>query len=146
MIERYFDRLERDILYFRNIRSYSLYKKVYSSKQGFMSGSVIFMDESILEFSEVKDVESEYRIKYRYHYMNKDKDLIFRYDNANHFSNIATFPHHKHLEDDVMESDEPGLFDVLLEIARMESMKTYLVSVRKRSFPGRLIQTLFDNG
>jgi len=126
MIEKYFDRLEKDILFFKNILSYSLCKKIYSSKQGFMSGIIVFMDESILDFAEVKDVESEGKIKYRYHYIDRDKSLVFRYDNANHFNNIRTFPHHKHLADDVIESSEPRLFDILLEIAKVESMKMYL--------------------
>jgi len=45
--------------------------------------------------------------------------MIFRYDNAEHHKNIKTFPHHKHLENSVIESPEKNLFDVLLEIEAM---------------------------
>ena len=48
--------------------------------------------------------------------MDKEKVLIFRYDNATHHKNIKTYPHHKHLTDSVTESYEVKLFDVLLEI------------------------------
>ena len=52
--------------------------------------------------------------------MARDHNCIFRYDNAPHHRNIATFPHHKHSGEDILESTEPTLFDVLLEIAQQE--------------------------
>ena len=51
--------------------------------------------------------------------MNKEKIIIFRYDNATHHKNIKTYPHHKHLKDSVIESYEMNLFDILLDIASM---------------------------
>jgi len=119
MIEKYFEEIENLISYFEKIRSYTLTKKIYNDKQGFISGTIIFDDESQLEFVEVKNVEFEEKIKYRYHYMDKKKKIIFRYDNAEHHKNIKTYPHHKHLKDSVIESLEQNLFDVLLEIEEM---------------------------
>jgi len=119
MIEKYFEEIENLISYFEKIRSYTLTKKIYNDKQGFISGTIIFDDESQLEFVEVKNVEFEEKIKYRYHYMDKEKKIIFRYDNAEHHKNIKTYPHHKHLKDSVIESLEQNLFDVLLEIEEM---------------------------
>ncbi len=46
--------------------------------------------------------------------------MIFRYDNAPHHVEIATFPHHKHEVDDIKESLEPSLDEVLLEIAQKQ--------------------------
>ena len=48
--------------------------------------------------------------------MDENDALIFRYDNAAHFPELRSFPDHKHLPHDVVESEEPNLTDVLLEI------------------------------
>ena len=47
--------------------------------------------------------------------MDKDGNLIFRYDNAPHH-HISSFPHHKHLPEEIEESKEKGLIEVLKEI------------------------------
>ncbi|MGR3178978.1 MAG: toxin-antitoxin system TumE family protein [Candidatus Anammoxibacter sp.] len=116
MIEKYFIEIDKTISYFKDIRSYSLNKKIYNDRQGFVSGTIIFDDDSQLDFTEVKNVELEGKIKYRYHYMDKDNELIFRYDNANHYKDIKNCPHHKHLKETIIESPELNLFDILLEI------------------------------
>lgn len=67
-------------------------------------------------------MEVKEKLKYRYHYMNEANQLIFRYDNANHHPQIKTFPHHKHIKDGVIESSEPHLFNILLEIAQSYSL------------------------
>ncbi|MFM6663415.1 MAG: DUF6516 family protein, partial [Microcystis panniformis] len=69
---------------------------------------------------EVKNTDTKPKIKYRYHYMNEAQTMIFRYDNAPHHVEIATFPHHKHEVDDIKESLEPSLEQVLLEIAEKQ--------------------------
>jgi len=119
MIEKYFEEIEQMISYFRNIRTYTLIKKIYNDKQGFITGFIIFKDDTILEFAEVKDVDVKPKLKYRYHYMDTKRKLIFRYDNARHHKELMTYPHHKHIEDKVLESSEINLFDVLLEIEQI---------------------------
>ncbi len=85
MIQAYFTRIENILQNFPNIRSYSVRKKVYSVRQGFISGSVTFDSEHTLDFAEVKDTDMRNKIKYRYQYMNENREMIFRYDNAPHF-------------------------------------------------------------
>ncbi len=46
--------------------------------------------------------------------------MIFRYDNAPHH-NVSTFPHHKHLADSVVGSEERGIVDVLSEVEHLIS-------------------------
>ena len=48
--------------------------------------------------------------------MDKNRRLIFRYDNVPHFPKIKTHPHHKHTKDKVIESKAPGLLEVIQEI------------------------------
>jgi hypothetical protein len=57
--------------------------------------------------------------------MNKEGDLIFRYDNAPHHQklNLSTFPHHKHdrHEDNIVISTAPFLEVVFQEIQQIIS-------------------------
>jgi hypothetical protein len=51
--------------------------------------------------------------------MDKNNNLIFRFDNAKHHKELKTYPHHKHSFDMVCESHEVDLFDILLEIQKL---------------------------
>lgn len=83
-----------------------------------ISGYVMFRTRWILEFDEIITQERNQinKMKYRYHVMDKGKQLIFRYDNVPHFPKIKTYPHHKHTKDKVIESQAPGLLEVVNEI------------------------------
>ena len=101
--------------------NYSSTIKIYSTLKGFIEGRIIFVDESVLDFMEVKDIEEELKEKYKYHYMDKDKNLIFRYDNSKHHKEIATFPHHKHTPNGIEESSEPNIEEIMKEIEKIIS-------------------------
>jgi hypothetical protein len=79
----------------------------------FSEGRIVFYNGNILEFAESITPD---RVRYRYHYMNADGALIFRYDNVPHYPEFATFPHHKHLQGTVMESDQVNLKQVVEEV------------------------------
>ena len=119
MIETYFDQVESILQTFPHISTYTLRKKVYNSKQGYIGGSITFENGYRLDFIQVKDVDTAAKLKYRYQYMDEKQVLIFRYDNAPHHKSMGTFPHHKHTLSQVLENPEPTLRDVLLEIVRM---------------------------
>mgnify|MGYP001607395087 FL=1 len=72
----------------------------------------------MLEFDEIITQERNQinKLKYRYHVMDKNKQLILRYDNVPHFPKIKTHPHHKHTEHRVIESQSPGLLEVIDEV------------------------------
>ena len=120
MIEAYFLQIEQTIREFPNVRYLSLTKKIYNASQGYINGSIIFENNHRLDFVEVKNTDTKPKIKYRYHYMNEAQVMIFRYDNAPHHVEIVSFPHHKHEVDDIKESLEPSLEQVLLEIAEKQ--------------------------
>ncbi|RJP34205.1 MAG: hypothetical protein C4527_02855 [Candidatus Omnitrophota bacterium] len=48
MIEAYFESYEKTIQTFPPIQSYSLYKKIYNVKQGFIRGMILFDDNARL--------------------------------------------------------------------------------------------------
>jgi hypothetical protein len=101
------------------VNSYNLIEKVYSEERGYIEGKIVFLDDSCLDFLEVINAGHSAKIKYRYHYMSDQNRLIFRYDNARHYPNIPSFPHHKHVKDTIEESKEPNIAGVLSEIERI---------------------------
>jgi len=116
MIEEYFLQTEKVLQDFPNIRSYALNKKTYNNRQGSINRRIVFNNGYLLEFTEVVDTEEPGKIKYRYHYMDASQKLIFRYDNAPHYPQVKSFPHHKHTTRVIKASKEPSLQDILLEI------------------------------
>lgn len=84
----------------------------------FLRGDVYFIDNSRLHFRELHVRKGEpYKKAYSYHYQNADENLIFRYDNAPHYPDLVTAPHHKHRgENDVISASPPDLEEVLKEI------------------------------
>ncbi len=120
MVAKYFTELEEQISLFQSIiTTYSVTTKYYNNNKGFISGNIIFINESKLNFKEVKDIEFHKKDKYSYHFMNSSDEIIFRYDNAYHHPEIETFPHHKHLAENIEKSQEPELFDILIEISKI---------------------------
>ena len=83
-----------------------------------LSGVLVFRSGHVLEFDEIlkQTKDTAERVKYRYHVMDKDNNLVFRYDNVPHHKNVKTFPHHKHIADTVIDSDAPTLLDVVYEV------------------------------
>jgi len=76
-----------------------------------------FLSRYLLELNESVIVEAEHirHLGYRYHFQNSENNLVFRYDNTPHFPEINTFPHHKHLKDNVVAVDKPSILKVIKE-------------------------------
>jgi hypothetical protein len=49
--------------------------------------------------------------RYAYH-ISKGSELIIRWDNAPHHKQIKTYPHHKHINENVLESREVTIDDI----------------------------------
>jgi hypothetical protein len=86
--------------------------------EGNLQGRLRFWDNSLLVFSEVLVTQGVIlqKVEYSYHYQTADGTLIFRYDNSPHHRQIATFPHHKHTTEGIVDSRPLHLIDVLREI------------------------------
>lgn len=84
----------------------------------FLRVKVYFIDNSLLHFRELfVGQERSFKKTYSYHYQRSDGTIVFRYDNAPHFPELPTAPHHKHIgENDVTASEPPDLQFVLKEI------------------------------
>jgi hypothetical protein len=76
-----------------------------------------FSQTHLLEINEaivIADNKLDF-LDYRYHFQDENNCLIFRYDSTPHFPKLPNFPHHKHLPDDTIPSDKPGITEVLKE-------------------------------
>ena len=78
---------------------------------------VRFPSGYMLELNEAVIVEKGQfmHLGYRYHFQDKQNNLVFRYDNTPHFPGLEGFPHHKHLPDKVSGADEPSILNVIEE-------------------------------
>lgn len=73
----------------------------------FRNDSKLFIKEYVFENKERK---------YAYHWADASGNLICRWDNAKHWPDISTSPHHKHTRSQVLESTETSVSDVLNRI------------------------------
>lgn len=87
-----------------------------SAFRGFIAGVLKFEDESELHFREFIDTTFlEPRLMYSYHYQDGQKQLIFRYDNAEH-KPLLSQPEHKHTPTGIEISSASPLIEILDEI------------------------------
>jgi hypothetical protein len=92
-------------------------KKYVNEKSLFACKILItFSDKSILDVKEYIFANKER--KYSFHWMDKNRKMIARWDNAGHWKNISTFPHHKHIGKKVVPSTEITIEQVLSAIEK----------------------------
>lgn len=120
-IETYFADVRKTIELSPIVRLSNVSYEKRGTHEGIIIGRVQFADNTVLEWREYVDVETNVdRLMYVYQYMNASMELIFRYDNTGHHkkSALPTYPHHKHVshDDKVVSSDPVDLVGVLREI------------------------------
>jgi hypothetical protein len=121
MLDRYLHRLYDTIISRGYLEIERLDFDDLPELQGIIEGRLRFPDGSLLDFDEVVIIRNEQLVKlrYAYHYQNESGELIFRYDNAPHYPEIFTCPHHKHVGSAIEPSQIPDLSDVLREIEQL---------------------------
>lgn len=87
----------------------------------FVRGDIYFIDNSRLHFRELFVGQGSFaKIAYSYHYQSADETMIFRYDNAPHYPDLSSTPHHKHTtEGEVVATNQPDFESVLREIEKL---------------------------
>ncbi len=98
-----------------NVERYE--EEVLTSSRANLRIRVRFLSGHLLEVNEAIVIEADQikHLGYRYHFQDKQNNLIFRYDNTPHFPDLKSFPHHKHLKNKVEDSDEPLILNVIKE-------------------------------
>jgi len=124
-IAGYFRFINNVITQSRIVKSQDVYAEKRTPTEGFLRGDAIFEDGSRLHFRELVSTDpTVQRVSYTYQYMREDGALVFRYDDTDHFPNLPTAPHHKHIGDnEVVAADAPDLQSVLNEIEAMLEMR-----------------------
>ena len=116
LLERYFAKTERAVT---RLPAYaeSYVEEILAPERANLRIRLRFQNGCLLEINEAIIVENGTlkTLGYRYHLQIADNELAFRYDNAPHFPDLPSFPHHKHLRDTVVVSNKPDLLDVLQE-------------------------------
>jgi hypothetical protein len=112
-----FESVEKPISQNPLVIFHDLRKNYTSPSTAYLKGEIFFADGSSLAvFQHVRITESGIIITdYRYHYMNAEKKMIFRYDNAPHHVEIYTYPHHKHISDEIYACAMPYFKEVMDE-------------------------------
>lgn len=97
------------------MKKFRLVKEFSGVKKGYIRFVIEFRDNSELHVFEYVN-SGLHKLNYSYHWQDKEKNLIIRWDNAPHHSNIETFPHHLHMKDGVKPSGEPTFAEILEKI------------------------------
>ena len=99
------------------IVSSEIKKRTVNKFLGIIEG-VLYFEIGKLDILEVvKTIEDDLsKKKYKYNFRNLENEVFFRYDNVPHHKSISTFPHHKHIAGDIVESQEPDIQQILFEI------------------------------
>ena len=115
MIEDYFEFLKRVANKSPSVKKFRLIKEFIGVNKGYIRFVIELRDDSELNVFEYID-SGMHKIDYSYHWQDKNKKLITRWDNVPNYSEIETFPHHVHEGEDVKPSKEPTFMEILKKI------------------------------
>ncbi|MEH2210119.1 toxin TumE [Nostoc sp.] len=118
VIQAYLDEVEQLLLNCHNTYVEEFSAVILTTERANLRIRIRFALKYLLAVSEafvIVDNQITY-IDYRYHFQDEQNSLIFRYDSTPHFPNLPSFPHHKHLLNDVIACDKPHIADVLQEV------------------------------
>ncbi len=114
----YFDDIEQRLIGIPNLYVEQFNAVIISTDRANLKLRLRFKLRYLLAVSEaivLRDRQMTF-LDYRYHFQDIQNNLIFRYDSTPHFPDLSTFPHHKHLPDNVIACDKPKLPEVLEEV------------------------------
>ena len=103
MIDTYFASIENILNDCDFIERIEINKQKINDSFGILNGKVFFRD-GILDFLEVirmSENNEPIKKKYKYHFRRHDASDVFRYDNMPHHTGMKSFPHHKHIKNEI---------------------------------------------
>ena len=123
LLSRYLDEIEAEIRKLEDVYVERYEEEILASDRINLRIRVRFKAGNLFELNEAVIVEDDQleRLNYRYHFQDRQNNLIFRYDNTPHFPNLENFPHHKHLRDGIMSSEEPTVVGVIEEAVKLSN-------------------------
>lgn len=117
MIGDYFEFLKKVANKNPEVVNFRLIREVIGVKKGFIRFVIELREGSELHVFEYVD-SNLHKIDYSYHWQNKEKKLITRWDNAPHHPEIETFPHHLHEGEEIKPSQELTFVEILKKLEK----------------------------
>ena len=120
MLEDFLAELKSSLTASPVVKDIDILDEFITSVSGFLDCRAEMIDGSVLYVTEYFTISGENikRDKYSYH-LQKNGDLIVRWDNAPHHREISTFPFHAHKKDGAYESKEMTMDEVLDVLSEM---------------------------
>ena len=117
LLSQYLEELEAAVRELENVYVESYEEEILAANRVNLRIRVRFQTGYLLELNEAAIVEAGHvkHLSYRYHFQDRENNLVFRYDNTPHFPDLKSFPHHKHLSDKVDAVEEPSILNVIEE-------------------------------
>ena len=121
ILSDYLNQVEQAIVQSPNVYVERYEEEILTSIRANLRIRLRFAQTHLLEINEaivITDNQLKF-LDYRYHFQDERNCLVFRYDSTPHFPDISTFPHHKHLPNDVISSQKPEIIQVLKEATEL---------------------------
>jgi len=124
----YISTIRQTIVLHPYVRYFQVVREEEQGNSGLLRFRLTLTDGGLLELSErFRIIDGEVRsLKYRFHWQDRNGQLIARWDMAPHHLALPTFPHHIHdgAEENILPHAPVSLADVLALIAnRMRTEK-----------------------
>ena len=98
------------------VKSYKILNVKIFETGFFIKISVELTDTSMLFLTEYLD---ETERNYSYHWQDSENNIILRWDNAPYHKQIKTYPHHLHRKNNIFESYDITINDILKAIEKI---------------------------
>ncbi|TRV20623.1 MAG: hypothetical protein EWV88_16565 [Microcystis wesenbergii Mw_MB_S_20031200_S109D] len=121
LLSDYLNQVEQAIVQCENAYVELYQEEILTSQRANLRIRLRFKQTHLLEINEAIVITDNYLefLDYRYHFQDEKNNLVFRYDSTPHFPNLSTFPHHKHLPNDVISCHKPEITQVLKEATEL---------------------------
>lgn len=115
------NQVEQAVVQCQNVCVERYEEEILTSQRANLRIRLRFDQTHLLEINEaIVITDNQWKfLDYRYHFQDERNCLVFRDDSTPHFPNFSTFPHHKHLPDEVISSQKPEITQVLKEATEL---------------------------
>ncbi|MBK1987950.1 hypothetical protein A0J48_010425 [Sphaerospermopsis aphanizomenoides BCCUSP55] len=121
ILSDYLNQVEKAILLYSNVYVERYEEEILTPNRANLRIRLRFNQTHLLEINEAIVIANNQLqfLDYRYHFQDANNHLVFRYDSTPHFPNLANFPYHKHLPEDVIAAEKPEISEVLEEVNKL---------------------------